>query len=278
VADENYFMKLLALTTCLLSLVLIGASQTPKEKQPPFDTAEFTKKFELVQWLFEYDNVAWKTTDVVMALPKEQLSGLGQEWFCFQDKNKLWHAVYGKLNGEKYDVAFHYEMDSAEKIKPSTEKIDQDFLNRHALALNTARAKLADTIPPGSPTFNQFIRQNADKTFSVWLFPAFQPSRLAVYGGEGVYTIDATGKKIVKNESYFQISFRGLKTEPPREVYLDYSEMDKPSLGAIFFVWYYKSFFTKIIIDNEKSTSTVVKTGNQYIWVHVVKDEKDGME
>jgi hypothetical protein len=93
-------MKLLAIITCLLSLALVGASQTPKEKQPPFDNAEFSKKLDTVQWLLEYDNVAWKTTDVVMALPKEQLSGLGQEWFCFQDKNKLWHAVYGKLTGE----------------------------------------------------------------------------------------------------------------------------------------------------------------------------------
>jgi hypothetical protein len=134
--------------------------------------------------------------------------------------------------------------------------------------------KLAATIPPGSPTFNQFVRLNADKTFSVWLFPAFQRDRLAVYGGEGVYTIDAAGKKIVKDESYFQVAFRGLKTEPPREVWLDYSEMDKPSLGAIFFVWYYKSYFTKIFIDNEKTTSTVAKTGNQYVWIHVVKDEE----
>jgi hypothetical protein len=267
-------MKLLAIITFLLSLALVGASQTPKEKQPPFDNAEFSKKFDTVQWLLEYDNVAWKTTDVVMALPKEQLSGLGHEWFCFQDKNRLWHAVYGKLAGGKYEMAFHYEMDSAEKIKRSTEKIDQDFLNRHALALKTASDKLAATIPPGSPTFNQFVRLNADKTFSVWLFPAFQPDRLAVYGGEGVYTIDAAGKKIVKDESYFQVAFRGLKTEPPREVWLDYSEMDKPTLGAIFFVWYYKSYFTKIFIDNEKTTSTVAKTGNQYVWIHVVKDEE----
>ena len=267
-------MRLLSITAFLLAFVWVAAGQNSKVAKPPIDIDDFNKKFELVQWLVEYDNVAWKTTDVVMALPKEQLSGLGPEWFCFQDKNKLWHAVYGKLTGEKYEIALHYEMDSAEKIKSSTEKIDQDFLNRHALALKTARDKLAATIPPGSPTFNQFVRLNADKTFSVWLFPAFQPERLAVYGGEGVYTIDAAGKKIVKDESYFQLSFRGLKTEPPREVWLDYREMNKPSLGAIFFVWYYKSYFTRIFINNEGSTSTVVKTGNQYVWLHVVKDEE----
>ena len=263
---------LLAITSCLFGLVLTGVSQ---DKQPAFDVKEFDKKLETAQWLVVYDNVAWKTTDVVMAQPKEKQSGLGPEWFCFQDKNKLWHAVYGKLNGEKYEVAFHYEMDAAEKIKASAEKLDQDFLNRHAAALKTSREKLVTSIPPGSPAFNQYIRQNADKTFSVWLFPAFQPDRMAVYGGEGIYTVDATGKKIVKDESYFQLTLRGLKTEPPREIWLDYSEMDKPSLGAIFFVWYYKDYFTKIFISNEKTTSTMVKTANQYLWLHVVKDEEE---
>lgn len=266
-------MKLFGLVLCLL--VFAGTVASQAAKQPPFDTADFTKKFETVQWLVEYDNVAWKTTDVVMALPKEQLSGLGQEWFCFQDKNKLWHAVYGKLNGEKYEIAFHYEMDSSEKIKPSTQKLDPEFLNRHAIALRTGREKLTATIPPGSPTFNQYIRQNPDKTFSVWLFPAFQPNRLAPYGGEAIYTIDATGTKILKDESYYQVAFRAFKTEPPREIYLDYRETTKPSLGAIFFVWYYKDYFTKISIENENMTSTAVKNGNSYTWVHVVRDDDD---
>jgi hypothetical protein len=255
-------MRSIALLVSLLFLTFPVFSQDKKDPKPPVDIADFNRKFETAQWLVEYDNVAWKTTDVVMALPKEQLSGLGPEWFCFQDKGKIWHAVYGKLEGEKYIPAFHYEMDAGEKIKLSTAKLDQDFLNRHGQALATAVAKLEATVPPGSPVFNHYIRQNPDKTFAVWMFPAFQRDRTAVYGGEAIYTIDATGKKILKDESYFQVTYRGLKTEPPREVWLDYSEMEKPSLGAIFFVWYYKSYFTQIFIDNEKSTSTVAKTGN----------------
>ena len=51
--------------------------------------------------------------------------------------------------------------------------------------------------------------------------------------------------------------------------------MEKPTLGEVFFVWYYKSYFTKIYIDNLKSTSTVVGDGkNGYIWVNVEKDDK----
>lgn len=268
-------MKLFNSAIVLLLLVWAALGQNPKTNPPGFDTSDFTKKFEVVQWLVEYDNVAWKTTDVVMEQPKAELARLGQEWFCFQDKNKNWHAVYGKLIGDKFDAVFHLEMDRNQKITRSDAKVDQDFLNKHALALRTGQEKLAATVPDGSPRFNQFIRQNPDKTFSVWLLPAFQTNRMAVYGGEAIYTIDSTGTKILRDESYFQISFRGLMSEPPREIWLDYAEMEKPSLGAIFFVWYYKSYFTKIMLANEKTTSTVVKTPAGYIWAHVVKDESE---
>jgi hypothetical protein len=266
-------MKLFKTAIILLLLVCAALGQNTKTNGPSFDIQDFNKKFQVVEWLVEYDNVAWKTTDVVMALPKAELERLGQEWFCFQDTNKVWHAVYGKLTEDKYDPVVHLEMDAKEKITRSDQKIDQQFLDRHALALKTGRDKLTATIPADSPRFNQFIRQNPDKTFSVWLLPAFQPNRLTVYGGEAIYTVDASGLKILKDESYFQKDFRGFMSEPPREIWLNYREMEKPSLGAIFFVWYYKAYFTKIFIDNAKSTSTAIKAGDGYMWLHVEKDE-----
>ncbi|HEY0428561.1 MAG TPA: hypothetical protein VGC76_12340, partial [Pyrinomonadaceae bacterium] len=127
----------------------------------------------------------------------------------------------------------------------------------------------------GAPAFNQYIKLNADKTFSVWMLPAFQTNGTAVYGGEFIYTIDQTGNKITKDESYYQGGFRGFKTDPPREIWLNYREKDKPTLGAIFFVWYYRQYFTNIYIDNSASTSTLIKDKDKgYIWVHVEKDSE----
>jgi hypothetical protein len=167
-------------------------------------------------------------------------------------------------------------MDAAEKIVASTAKVEKGFLDTHAKALSTARAKLLTQIPEGSPRFNQYIRRNADNTFSVWLLPAFQTNGVAVYGGEGIYTIDAAGTKILKDESYFQTAFRGFRSSPPREIWLDFKEMDKTSLGALFFVWYYKPYFTQIYIDNTKSTSTLLKSKEQYVWTKVVKESDTG--
>jgi hypothetical protein len=150
--SRNYLVfKLLA--------ILMGSpifAQKPKE-EPPFDIADFNAKFETAKWLVNYDAVAWKTSDIVMAADKTELAKLGREWFGFQDNKKIWHAVYGKLGNGKYDSVFHYVVDSKGKINRSPEKIDQQFLDFHAGAISTAAAQLQSKIPAGSPTFNQYI-------------------------------------------------------------------------------------------------------------------------
>lgn len=250
--------------------VVVARSQS---NAPTFDVADFNKKFDVVRWLVSYDEVAWKTSDLVMAADKAEIARLGNSWFCFQDSKNLWHAVYGKLDDNKFDQVFHYVVEAGGKITRTEDKIDQPFLVSHARALGLAHAKLKATVPEGSPLHNSYIKQNADKTFSVWLLPAFQRNGMAVYGGEFIYTIDAASEKITKDESYFQGGFRGFQAKPPREIWLNYREKDKPTLGAIFFVWYYKEYFTSINIDNSKTTSTVIRSGNDHMWVHVEKDQ-----
>lgn len=229
-------MKKLLPLEILLCATVTALAQKPSKDAPTFDVADFNRKFEIVQRLVEYDEVAWKTSDVVMTEPKEELARLGAEWFCFRDDKKLWHAVYGKLANGKYDAVFHYTFDSTGKIARSREKVDQKFLDGHAQALATGLTKLFARIPPDSPRFNQYIERNADGTFGVWLLPAFQPDGTAVYGGEAYYHIDSAGLKVLKEETYFQPNFRGFKASPPREIWLNYNELEKPTLGTIFCV------------------------------------------
>lgn len=259
----------------LLVLALFANAQ--KNSPANFDAADFARKFAIAEWLVEYDAVAWKTTDVVLRQDASELARLGPEWFCFQDAKGLWHAVYGKFENDKYTVVFHLTMTADQKITLIKDAVDQEFLNGHARALVTARAHLENlTKDRDMPRFNQYVRLNADKSYSVWMLPAFQPDGTAVYGGEAIYTISADGKKILKDESYFQKTFRGFRSKPPREIWLDFSELEKPTLGAIFFVWYYKSYFTAIFIDNAKTTSTVVgMKQNTPLWVHVEKPKEE---
>ena len=252
-------MKILSAIFILFTFTFFAFGQKDVKDAPKFDIADFNKKFEVAEWLVRYDLVAWKTTDVLRQQDQKELEKLGAEWFCFQDKNNLWHAVYGKYENNKYNLIFHFTMDNNSKITRITDKIDEDFLNSHARALITANKQLTAALKGADvPRFNQYIRQNSDKTFSVWILPAFQTNGVAVYGGEYIYTIDQTANKITKDESYSQGNFRGFKAEPPREIWLNYRETEKPTLGAIFFVWYYKSYFTNIFIDNSKLDNEVL--------------------
>ncbi len=235
-----------------------------------FDIEDFNKKMEIAEWLYEYDMIAWRTSDSVMAQDKKELERLGSDWFCFK-KNDTWHAVYGKYENNQFDLVFHFKVDNG-NVSKTTENVDTTLLHRYSKALHTASGQitaLKDTI---NLRFNQYIKENDDSTFSVWILPAFQPNSVAVYGGEFIYTIDKMGTKVLKDDSYFQGQFLGFKVDNPREIWINYRETQKPTLGAVFFAWYYKSYFTKIVIDNSKSISTPFKSDNSWTWIHAEKE------
>jgi len=268
-------MKILATTLLIIIAVCVCFGQKTEKAGPKFDIVDFNKKAETAEWLVRYDIVAWKTTDVLVAQNKAEMPKLGPEWFCIEDKAKdRWHAIYGKLANGEYNVAVHYLMDTAGKITKTSEKLDQKMLDGYANALATARVRLETKVPKGSVKFNQYIRRNSDDTFDVWMLPAFQPNGVAVFGGEGIYHLDSGGDTILSDSSYFQPNLRGFQTGSPREIWLNYSELEKPTLGSVFFVLYYKEYFTRIMIDNSTSTSTLLKDpkNSSYMWVNIEKD------
>jgi hypothetical protein len=52
-------------------------------------------------------------------------------------------------------------------------------------------------------------------------------------------------------------------TQNPREIWLDYTEKEKLTLGSIFFVWYYKEYLTRIYFNNAKNTSSCDQAGQR---------------
>lgn len=258
----------------ILTLLFIGLTTLTygqKSKGPNFDIADFNKKMEVAEWLYEYDMIAWITSDSVMSQDKKDLERLGSDWFCFQE-NDTWHAVYGKYEDKKFDLVFHFKVDSNGQVSKTTETVDTTLLHRYSRALQTASGQISDLKDSVNLRFNQYIKENDDKTLSVWILPAFQPNSVAVYGGEFIYKIDETGMKVLQDDSYFQGDFRGFKVDKPREIWINYQDIEKPTLGAIFFAWYYKSYFTKIVIDNSESISTPFKSDNSWTWIHAEKE------
>lgn len=261
------------LTILFCTLTVLTYAQKGLNPGIIFRLADFNKKAAVADWLYKYDIVAWLTSDSVTAQDKKEVARLGGEWFCFQDKSDVWHAVYGKYDRGMFDQVFHFTLDRTLKIKRTYDKLDTLKLNTYSRALITANKQFSvykDSLH--NISFNPYIKQNEDKTFTVWFLPAFQKNNVIIYGGEFIYTIDQSGNKLLKDDSYYKGKLLGFKVDKPRTIMINYSEMESPTLGAIFFVWSYKKYFTNIYIECANSKSTVIKDENNvYTWVHAEK-------
>ncbi|MBN1397609.1 MAG: hypothetical protein JXA06_06225 [Bacteroidetes bacterium] len=237
-----------------------------------FDFKDFFQKDSTARWLCIYDKIAWWTSDSVMNQSSTEIQRLGGEWFCFQTEDSNWHAAFGKYKDGKFDLVFHYLVDTENKVSRIYEVIDTNLLNTYSRALITAKTKSKIITDSTKIRFNQYIRQNEDNTLTVWILPAFQPDGLAVFGGEFIYKIDRTGNIILEDSSYYQGQFRGIKVNKSKEVWIDYTELEKPTLGGVFFVWYYNRYFAKINLNNKNYVSTIMKILDENsFWVHVKK-------
>ncbi len=258
----------------------LAVGQGANRAKPQFDIADFNRKLEVAKWLVTYDEVAVRTSDHALSFASNAEVArlgrvLGKEWFSFQDQNGVWHSVMGRLNDNTYDLVFHYVMNAERVISRTDAKIENDFLVAHARGLDLVTNDLKK--PANSPKLAGFIKRNTDKTFTVWMLPASdETSGVAVCGIEYVYTIDQTATKILKAENYFRGSFQRFPPPYPNGISVDYTDKDKPTLGSIYFAWYYRDVVSRIVINNSVSTSTLTQVGEDHVWSHAIKEKKNG--
>lgn len=263
-------MKQFIIAVLMLNTLSASAQKDAERKIVDDFIQRFNLKMDTVSWLCQYDDIAWWTSDSVSATPKEEQAKLGSEWFCFKRGNR-WHALYGKYVNDQFQMVYHYEVDSNQVVKRTYTQIDSLTQNSYARALvnaATIQKQYPDTM---KVRFNQYIRRNDDKTLSVWFLPAFTSDNIAVYGGEFYYLFDQTGNNLISKTEYSH-GYRGFKPDPKKEIWLAYENLDEPSLGSIFFVWYYRTYFDRIIVDAKKIKSTVFHDKEKgYYWVHALK-------
>ncbi len=268
--------KIFTMKQLLLILTLFLSVQSFAQKQsldPGFDMATFMELSAEAEWLCFYDKVAWISTDEVMKLPKEKLTGLGAEWFCLPDKDDNWHAFYGKFEEGKYNAGVHVEFDEEGKPFISEKTYDQTTLNLYAQALKTAGNTFHDEVGDWGIRFNQYIRQEEDETFKIWFLPAFQPDGTAVYGAEYIYSVSKDGKELLNKESKVLDDLLGYRDIVKlEEVELNYTQFDEPTLMGVFFVMYYQPYVDKIYLYYGKGMSTLVGDDQSVSWIHIPKE------
>lgn len=256
-------------------LFIFSMNVTAQKNDIILDLKKFNTNTEIAEWLYMYDAVAWWTSDSVMTNDKSEIERLGNEWFCYISEDNLWNAVYGKYENNNFDMVFHYVVGEDGIIRRVFDNVDTTMSNSFSRALILAKETAAPSLDTMPVTFNQYIRRNDDKTITVWLLPAITSKNAAVYGAEFIYTFNKYGNKMLKDESYIQGPLRGFLIGEPREIWVEYPELEQPSLGGIFFVWYFKKYFTQIKLETKYYISTVFKNDDSgYYWVHVQKENE----
>mgnify|MGYP006953969889 CR=1 FL=1 len=261
--------SLLILLSCSVATLLQAQKKTERKQVDEF-IGRFNQKLDTVYWLCDYDNIAWWTSDSVFATPKEEQAKLGSEWFCFKQKN-IWHAAYGKYENGNYEIIYHYTVDTNRVIKRIYDPIDTSLSNSFSRALINGSNYLNQYPDSIKVRFNQYIRRESNNNLTVWFLPAFTAKGIAVYGGEFIYTFDPTGNILLSKSEYSQ-GYKGFKPDPKKEIWLNYTSVDEPTIGSVFFVWYYRTYFDRIIIDSKKYKSSVFHNDNEYSWVHAKKE------
>ncbi|UYQ93968.1 hypothetical protein MKQ68_02520 [Chitinophaga horti] len=254
-----------AFTIAALLVVQLLHAQGPHIKaEAPLPIQE---KLGVASWLCTYDSVATFISDIAMTMPYDQRQRIGRHWFCYQGVDRLWHAVFGKFNGSQYDVVSHYKIIDTTFIDQVCEQ-DSALLISYSRVIDKAYAEAAKILGPSQVRFNKFLKSNADSTISIWLMPSVQSADIAMYGGEFYYKFDKQGNEILDRTEYFSGRFRGFKVGSPREIHLDYSQDDSPTLGAVYFAWRNRKVFGDIHIQNRASSMVLSYNEDKgYHWV-----------
>ena len=257
-------MKNLLLTVFLISgLVWMGKAQSSIRQ---FDTVQFNKQLEFANQLVENEFFTQMAIDKFSQM--EDVSAI--EWFSYKQNNE-WFTVGGNVSGNKFKIIYHVAYDTLFSTTDYKAAFDTSRLNTAGSALSLANIQFQIIRDTSSIYFNSFVINNPDETISIFYFPAFQPSGQALYGYEWEYIFDKTGKNLLSRNAFTNI-LTGVWIGQPRELWLNYRNTDKPTLGSVFFAQSFRDYFTRIRIDTRISTSTTTKDANgNYTWTHKMK-------
>jgi hypothetical protein len=257
-------MRKVLLSAIFISVfTLLGKSQISSQV---FDTMQFNKQLVFVNHLIEYEFYTQLAVDKFSKMPETA----GSEWFSYQENN-TWHSVGGKSYGSTFEIKNHVTFDSLYIISDYSGISDTTKLNALASALTNANTQFQIIRDTSSIYFNSFVISNDDQTISIWYLPAFQPSGQAIYGCEWEYTFDKSGKNLLRKNFYVN-AITGVWIGQPRELWLNYRNTDKPTIGSVFFALSFRDYFTRIRIDTRISTSTTSKDADGvYNWLHKIK-------
>ena len=227
-----------------------GRTQDTVNARP--DTSGLARMITLSKWLIEYEETALYLTEENEEFKKTPVVRAGQSAFSYQDAENNWHIVTGKMTGDNFSPSIHRILHQHGAISEGS-LLQSPDLSGYASALQNCYTSFKVVIDTIGVHFNQFVRKKADGEYEVYFLPAFQPSGQAIYGCEWKGTWDIKLKQ-VKDVSLYCAGVKGIWIGQPRVLWLNYRDCKAITLGGVFFLEYFQSFFKTINLDTQHFT------------------------
>ena len=246
------------------------------EKKTGFDHLTFKERVATAQWLFQYDTVAWITSDMVEKETDEIRRKMG-EWFCLE-YNGDWYALYGKYDTrtDHLNIAIQYVF-RKNKFERTEEVLPSKTIDAMTRALAITRARLEPILTPLNIVHNQYIRPINKDRLEVWWFPAWQNDGRLFAGTEYRIVTDNEGQKIIEESIP---NTKPYEIRPDNNGYLIFpnDNADVPTVGNILDVFIFKKRVNLVGIRSRKFTSVFVDMPNAEgpAWIHA-ENSKDLM-
>lgn len=255
--------KVLALVVLILALEARINAQTAAQQ---FDTAQFADHLEFANWLIEYEYFTQMGSEKYIHQPEENVP----LWYSY-NQNSNWFIVGGKGDNESFGIIHHQQSDSLYQISDFKGSYDTSMIQGMGMALTQAEKQFQLVRDTSNLFYNSFAYQNSDKTISIWYLPALQPSGQAIYGCEWEYVFEKTGKTLIRKNSVIT-KITGIWIGQPRELWLNFRDTDKPTVGSLYFTLSNRDYFTRLRIDTQISYSTTTRENSgEYSWSHKMK-------
>ncbi len=243
-----------------LLLLLLGANVQVSRSEEIVDsllTRQINSIQKVANWLIAYDRIAWASSDMLMSANPEEKSRMGREWFCYSDTNHAWHAVYGKYEESGYGIAVHYVTNIITgRLEKTSVSPDLVLTLGLARAINSAYKQLEADSANSRIRYNHYVKKDDDGKFLVWIFPGTQRDGSISYGKEYHYKFDNDCKTLL-SKNIVNKTLMGANPNPQLPLTMDYSDLEAPTLGAVFFASNYAKLFSDVYIKTKYHLHTL---------------------
>jgi hypothetical protein len=252
-------MKRALLTaTAIFLLVFASHAQGGFGLPAGFDLKQFQKNEELALWLIQYDST-------VMRVIEFDRAAANQDIVCYQEK-KGWKIAVGKIDSMGIKVSSWYAM-SGKTVTPSKKTSDTSIVNAMARSLFNAN-KLHAKLKFNDVPWKKYVKQNADLTFTVYMFCDKDGSGNVWYGPECMWWFSANGNNLVTTKVTNKAPMMAGVTGKVLSMSCPTEKM--PSLGVLWMCHRIMAQYPEIAVSYKTGTSTLNYNVAEktYSWQH----------